>query len=165
MIVLLFAFYALFVIMEVYSHQILIRSTFWVSIRTRIKVKLLDGKNFYRSVSFQIYHSTVLIVNIWMMEIWLLLAQFHYHFHLSSLSQTPPPQRLMFIPSLRLRQQYCTVQHSSVIYRRGFKDQTFSRWSESLLTTHTPPPNLTHTFYFSTLPVYTCTVLLCVSSG
>lgn len=71
-----------------------------------------------------------------------------------------PPPLVLFILSFWLCQQYCTVQHLGV-----FDKQTGLLGLQRplhLLSTYIPSPNLTNTFYFSTFPVYTCTVLLLV---
>ncbi len=73
--------------------------------------------------------------------------------------------RLIFQPSFVLFILFLAVSailYSAVLWSVwACRDQKFSRWSH-LLSTCIPSPNLTHTFYFSTFPVYTCTVLLFV---
>lgn len=169
-ILLLFAFYALchfgsLIIITEYiwrrvpdadSHR---RCTCWGFVRVR--------SNFRKWIIPDLSFQSLSLVNIWKMEIQLLVAQVHFQTAplffpfcscpLQSFVLTP---LVLFILSFWLCQQYCTVQHLGVFDKQN-RLLGLQR-SLHLLSTHIPSPNLTNTFYFSTFPVYTCTVLLLV---
>lgn len=126
-----------------------------------------------KSVSFQFFHVCLSIVNIWKVEIRLSMAQLHYQAPLHILF-------LLYVCFLVFLSNPCLSCLSSLsgcvshivqcsawehLIKRwdiwAVSDQKFSRWSHHL-STHIPSPNITYTFYFSTFPVYTCTVLLFV---
>lgn len=158
-----------------YYHQMLLLWSPWCQFTALLHIGFLlewgNRSNFRKEVfsnciipdlSFQ----SLSIVNIWKDRDLALSGSVSFiKLHLLVFSPCSFVLQSFFNPYLSC-EQYCTGQHLGVFDKKtgllGLqRSEQFSRWSH-LLFTHIPSPDITYTIYFSTSPVYTCTVLLFV---